>query len=525
MHGVTGAPGPRRDDTVAVEVTAETAADDTTTTSARAVDVGRDDITSTGVTVTGTRSDLELTSLRPRHAVIAFDPGATADVTVVDGTEPMSRLRRSTAQEIEAHTQVETTTARGARQTAAPSRALPGLARPSDGPPRGKASVGAFDVTATGETPPERTPLDRGRPAAKFVNLPQLGWHGPSQVRSMPSAIGPYRVVGEVARGGMAVIYEAKHPTLGRSVAIKVLHAHLGAASTASSCFLAEAVASSRINHPAVVSVFDHGYADDGAAYLVMEFLTGESLGRRLARLKALPVRDAVAIGCELAEALAAAHAIGVVHCDLKPDNVHLTRAANGVEQVKLLDFGVAKVREELTMAPSIQDLLSGASKAARGLVLGTVAYMAPEQLRDRDGVDPRADIYSLGCLLYEMLSGELPYRGDAVELASPDRPPPRSLAARGVPRELDQLVLSMLARYADDRPQSMRDVNVALAGVRAALATRQPPPATRPPTTYVIPKRDEIPWHHDRRIRVLIAIGVSLAVGQILLARLLHLI
>jgi eukaryotic-like serine/threonine-protein kinase len=301
--------------------------------------------------------------------------------------------------------------------------------------------------------------------ALRRMPLPDKAGARPGSKGDRPLAFGSYRVIREIARGGMAVVYQARHATLGRSVAIKVLHDHLVGVPAAETGFVAEAIAVSRIEHPGVVAVFDHGVDERARAYLVMELLAGDCLTARLARPPRLTIAEAAAIAIEIAEALVAAHDLGVIHRDLKPDNIILEPMPGDRLQVKLLDFGLARVRGDLTQATAIKDVLSGAARAARGAVMGTPQYMAPEQVLEPDRVDERTDVYALGCILYEMLCGVAPWKGDVIALTDPDRPPPPrpGKLEPSIPSELDRLIMSMLARSPAQRPATLRDVAAAL--------------------------------------------------------------
>ncbi|HWM88536.1 MAG TPA: serine/threonine-protein kinase, partial [Kofleriaceae bacterium] len=230
------------------------------------------------------------------------------------------------------------------------------------------------------------------------------------------SIVGNYRILEPLANGGMGIVFLGEHLQLGRKVALKFLHERLLSDRWAVSRFFAEAVAASRISHPGAVSVFDYG-SFEGGAYLVMEFLRGETLRARLERERRLPIPRVLDIGVQLALTLAAAHDAGVIHRDLKPDNIHLVPdpSGSGYEYVKVLDFGVAKLTAG-SCVPQTQ----------RGDLLGTPLYMAPEQSVHAGTVDRRCDIYSLGCLLYQLITGLAPFRGSMFEIliAHQNEPP-----------------------------------------------------------------------------------------------------
>jgi serine/threonine protein kinase len=224
-------------------------------------------------------------------------------------------------------------------------------------------------------------------------------------MRPSPSDLigGKYRIVRLIGDGGMGSVYEARHELLGTPAALKFLHPELARRTGLASRFLQEARVSASIQSPHVTRVTDVDQAPDGAPYLVMELLTGESLQQLLDRSGRLPRDQAIDFSVQILVGLEAAHALGVVHRDLKPDNVFVTPSAGG-PLVKLLDFGIAKLRHS-------GEFQRGLTRP--GAVMGTPEYMPPEQLFAADQVDHRADLFSLGAMLYEMLSGQRPAAGD----------------------------------------------------------------------------------------------------------------
>ena len=267
----------------------------------------------------------------------------------------------------------------------------------------------------------------------------------------MNDLIDDYRITGTLGAGAMGTVHRAEHVLLGRPVALKLLARELVGDQDMVRRFFHEARAVSSIRHPGIVEVFDFGFLDDGGAYFAMELLTGETLGARLARRGTLPEVEALAIVRGIASALAAAHAAGVVHRDVKPDNVFLVPddAVPGGERVKLLDFGIAKLSAG---APT------DAGSSAR--VMGTPTYMAPEQCRG-DAVDPRADLYSLGCVLFELLTGRAPFEGfGLVELLLAHQdvaPPSLHVVAPWVSPLTAALVATLLEKRAERRVSSAR--------------------------------------------------------------------
>ena len=262
-----------------------------------------------------------------------------------------------------------------------------------------------------------------------------------------------YRIERELGRGGMGVVYEATHADLGRKVALKVLDRELSGGE-ARGRFVAEARAVARIAHEGLVRLHEFGFTSDGHPFYAMELVQGESLDRRLAEHGVFAWRDAVKLAIEISRAAEAAHLAGVVHRDIKPQNLLLT-AEGGV---KLLDFGVAKRGSEVETTDDDLDAL---------VVIGTPEYMAPEQARG--AADARSDVYALGAVLYELLTAHLPHEAQSTaalierKLAGP--PEPASLVAPhgGVPRELDRVLDKALAADPEGRFETMADLRAAL--------------------------------------------------------------
>ncbi|HEY5284271.1 MAG TPA: serine/threonine-protein kinase, partial [Polyangia bacterium] len=213
---------------------------------------------------------------------------------------------------------------------------------------------------------------------------------------------GNYQALSLLGEGGMGAVYLAEHPGIGRRVAIKVLKSELGHDPQLLTRFLNEARAANAIRHPNIIEVLDSGTTERGASYLVMELLEGESLSGRIKRLSRLDERSAIEIAMQTASGLGAAHAKGIIHRDLKPDNLFVIPEESDAarERVKILDFGIAKLH-----------LLAGDSlKTRTGTLMGTPVYMSPEQCLGTKEVDHRSDIYSLGIIIYEMLTGRPPF-------------------------------------------------------------------------------------------------------------------
>jgi serine/threonine-protein kinase len=268
---------------------------------------------------------------------------------------------------------------------------------------------------------------------------------------SSAAMCGRYRVMRLLGRGGMAAVYEVEHETLGRRFALKALLAPGGIATAR---LEREARALARLDHPHIVAPVDFGVEDHGP-YLVMELVTGETLATRLARIGRLDLTEMAAIFLPVCSALAAAHATGVVHRDLKPSNVALSVGPGGRLVPKVLDFGVAKSIDD-----AFQTLTGGG-------VLGTVSYLSPEVARGERSVDERTDVYSLGVMLFECATGQLPFRGESSyeimhRIVTGSHAAPSSIAS-DLPPEFDALAESALAREREHRLPSARALGRAL--------------------------------------------------------------
>jgi serine/threonine protein kinase/tetratricopeptide (TPR) repeat protein len=289
--------------------------------------------------------------------------------------------------------------------------------------------------------------------------------------------LGPYSILASIGAGGMGEVYRARDTRLDRDVAIKVLPEHLAKDPTALARFQVEARAIAALVHPNVLVLYDVGSAAD-VAYVVMEYLEGETLRARLSR-GPLPWRKAVELGMALAGGLGAAHAKGIIHRDLKPGNIFLTTAG----QLKILDFGLA-IRETTT---SVQAAETGPYIPAitdSAPVYGTLPYMSPEQLNG-ETADARSDIFALGCVLYEMVTGQRAFAGKsrAACLAAimHEEPPPFSGPAKTAPADLEPVIRHCLEKNPEERFQSARDVAFALRSLLSEGAPKTSVPAFWP--------------------------------------------
>ena len=272
-----------------------------------------------------------------------------------------------------------------------------------------------------------------------------------------------YRIFGVIAKGGMGVVYDGIHVGLARPVAVKTLHARYANDKVALARFQNEAAVVGRFGHKNIVEVHDMGILDDNSPYLVMERLEGETVTQRLQHERPMRVETAIDIAIEVLNALVVTHNAGILHRDLKPDNIFIARTDDGA-RVKVLDFGISKF---------VTQEMSKSALTRNGFVMGTPAYMAPEQATGDANLDARADLYSLGMILYEMLTGRLPYKANtpAALLGEIMRVTPLTprMHRPEIHADLDALVMRALHR---DREQRFPD---AVSMLRALQAVRGP--------------------------------------------------
>jgi tRNA A-37 threonylcarbamoyl transferase component Bud32 len=314
-----------------------------------------------------------------------------------------------------------------------------------------------------------------------------------------------YVIRGVLGAGGMGTVYRAEHRLMGRPVVLKVIHPHLLARPEVVERFRQEMRAAARLAHPNIVTAYDAGEAE-GACFLVLEYVEGETLDRVLARRGPLPVGEACAFARQAALGLQHAHERGLVHRDLKPGNVLLTPEG----QVKILDFGLARLRPELRA----DDGLTPA-----GVVVGTPAYLAPEQARDPGSADARSDLYSLGCTLYHLLAGRPPFaEGTHLQqlLAHQDRAPePLSAVRSDVPEALSRLVERLLAKEPARRCQTAAEVIEALTAftdpAAAGLLVGGRQTGTIPPAS---PARLRLGQRFHQSIPVVAGLALAAAAG-----------
>ncbi len=309
----------------------------------------------------------------------------------------------------------------------------------------------------------------------------------------MPDALvgqhlGEYVVRRHLGSGGMGIVYEGEHLTIGRKAAIKLLREELSQGSQARG-LLAEARAASAIHHHGIIDILDFGQQPGVGQYLVMEYLEGSPLSELLQARAPLPLAEAVALLCEVLDALSAAHAVGVIHRDLKPSNIFVARQSNGTESIKVLDFGLAK----RSTTPQ-----GTAPQTHSDVVVGTPQYMAPEQALCLE-VGPQTDLYAVGVIAFELLTGQRPFTGRSpMEIVAHHlrTPPPAPSLFVELPPEADALVLQLLAKEPRQRPGSASEVAHKLrallqpredsrmaSGARSfhALTVLEPPPGAPP--------------------------------------------
>jgi serine/threonine protein kinase len=341
----------------------------------------------------------------------------------------------------------------------------------------------AQQVVTSAPTPNLRT-IESAVPAAPAVTAP--GTAAARHVATMPgtavgdaerryvpagelprgTVVGEYRIDDKIGEGGMGIVYSATHPMIGKRAAIKVISAELGTDPVLVQRFVQEARSVNQIGHPNIVDVFAFGKLPDDRNYFVMEYLQGESLRGRLTR-SFMSIADAVQILDEVAGALEAAHEQGIVHRDLKPDNVYLASVRGGYIIVKLLDFGIAKLVTD-----------GGIAKTSTGEMMGTPGYLSPEQARGKN-VDYRTDIYALGCMMFEMVTGRTPFMGespmDIVMMHITTAPARPSMYKPDMPPLIEQLILEMLEKDPDKRPSLAYVRNVFAELVASGTVTLEP--------------------------------------------------
>ncbi len=320
--------------------------------------------------------------------------------------------------------------------------------------------------------------------------------------------LGDYEVQQVVGEGGMGIVYRGLQPVIQKNVAIKVLRREVSGDALLVKRFLSEARAVTAIGHRNIIDVFTMGELADGRPYIVMEFLDGVPLDKYLKERAPLPPLEAVDLLLDIAAPLQAAHAAGIIHRDLKPSNVFLVKQSDGTRYLKLLDFGLAK-----------QSFDGQSAQTSAMMVTGTPDYMSPEQARGAE-VSPRSDLYALGVMLFEMVTGTIPFKGatpmDVLIKHVQAEPPAPSSVVNGIPESIDRLVLSLMSKKATDRLAPTEKVRSELKRIQKELmnsATRigvpLPKAAVAPPlaTPRSIP---ELSPARSSKLPLLVAAGAA---------------
>jgi eukaryotic-like serine/threonine-protein kinase len=298
-------------------------------------------------------------------------------------------------------------------------------------------------------------------------------WRSPVPIEE-GQTFGNYNILARIGAGGMGKVYLAEHPLIGRKVALKVIHKDLAGNREIVTRFSNEARVVNQIGNEHIVEVHDLGQSPEGEYFIIMEYLEGQTLAAVLEQQSVLAVNRALHIAAQVAGALGAAHEHGIIHRDLKPDNVMLVSRHGDSDFVKVLDFGLAKMFMD-----------AGVQLTAQGVVLGTPQYMSPEACESKKGIDHRADIYSLGVLLFQMLTGQLPFDGRSmgevlVKQVTQLPPAPRALNPHIAPA-VEQILLRCLAKQPGDRFGSMAELGAALRDPDRYLASSPPVLPTAP--------------------------------------------
>ncbi len=283
--------------------------------------------------------------------------------------------------------------------------------------------------------------------------------------------VGEYEIRALIGVGGMGAVFEGRHPMIGKRVAVKVLLPGFSDSRELVERFIDEARAVNEIGHRGIVDIFAFGKLPEGSLYFVMEYLIGQPLDQVIRTRSPLGLTEVLAWVGEVADALEAAHSVGIIHRDIKPSNIFLVSAPGGATYLKLLDFGIAKLGSNDDASP----------KTVEGQALGTPDYMAPEQARGLE-ITPATDVYALGCVLFELLTSRRVFKGPNAQrlmfMHAEDPPPAPSSLRLDVPAAADELVLWMLEKYPDARPRSAGEVARHCAALRSELAGEPRPPS-----------------------------------------------
>src|SRR4051812_23200686 len=273
-----------------------------------------------------------------------------------------------------------------------------------------------------------------------------------------------YQILRRIGAGGMATVYEAKHLAFNEIRALKVVSSRLAEDDAFLKRFRSEAVVTRKLQHPNAVRVDDFDTTEDGRPYIVMEYVEGMDLRHAIEKSGPFSIARTLNIGKQVASALAAAHKLGITHRDIKPDNILLIQQPDGADQVKVLDFGIAKIRDT-------SDMGTGYTTTKTGVVVGTPQYMSPEQAMGKSGeaIDGRSDLYSLGCALYEMLTGQLPFESETPvgllihHIQTTPVPPHQRAPQQHIPYALSMVLMKSMEKDKADRYQTAEEMIEAL--------------------------------------------------------------
>jgi serine/threonine protein kinase len=308
---------------------------------------------------------------------------------------------------------------------------------------------------------------------------------------ALGAVIGSYRLTKILGGGSVGTVYLGEHIELSKRVAIKILKPELASEVEANSRFLTEAKLIARLRNPSIVDVYDYGFAKDLGRYLTMEYLEGETLDAYLKRHRRLSPYEAMSIGWQILDGLEVAHAVGIIHRDLKPANVHIERRGPNTN-TKLLDFGIAKLLD-----PDAQEVF----RTQIGTILGSPDYMAPEQAASEE-LDARADIYSFGVILFELVTGRRPFISNnpikMMFLQQFEPAPSPSQFAPDLPKKLEQVILHCLQKVPDDRPQTVSVLKKELEAL-LTLLEKAPAIASETPNDAPAPNPTDTPPNHAK--------------------------
>jgi serine/threonine-protein kinase len=371
---------------------------------------------------------------------------------------------------------------------------------------------------ASGATPPV---LPTAMPAGAPALAATASATAPAPDAAFDSLIGAtlagrYEIVRRIGEGGMGAVYEARHAVIGKRVAVKVLLEKFLTKSDFVARLLQEARLASSIGHENIVDVTDFGTTDDGRSFVVMEFLDGEALSQLIMREAPLPVERSLRIARQVASALGAAHAKGIYHRDVKPENVYLVRRGDA-DFVKVVDFGISKAVKQ----GGNEEGAEAYRLTHTGLLLGTPLYMSPEQARGDEDLDHRVDIWATGVMMYECLTGEVPFRANnylgiiSQVLTHTAAPPSKVRPELGIPDAVEAVVMRAMAKDRAQRYGAMADLERDLERLLAGDQNVGLPLAGEGATVGRKPVAPPRRWHLGLAAVVALGIGVSLALSR----------